>query len=653
MTDDFAYDLFAEWEERQALGRPVPFEDICADRPDLLDKVRTIAARLAGFPALGQFAPPAGADGRPDWVEIGCGASSVVYRGYNRDLGTEVAYKVLRPRDEALSAADTLRLMRRFELEARILARLKHQAIVRIYKTFFHGGRPALEMEYLPGGTLTKNQRAVRAGGPVAVARFMERVAGAVGFAHAHGIVHRDLKPSNILLDADGRPCVSDFGVAKLLRRDEDDPPPLADAPAAEPELATRTGRQPGTWAYMAPEQFDSRYGAVSPATDVWALGVVFYELLSGRHPFASDTRERLRERVCHGPVPPIPRGRLNGVERRLWWIVRRCLEKWPARRYTAAELVADALRDATAPRRVWLLAGTALVAGVALAGAHYTVAPDPQKDSGPQAVMAGAAPEKPQQKPEWWDHPTVRDATAKLTRGEPAVLIDRGRPRAAHWVTGPASGKFLQSENGRCVLSSTYAGGAMLELLPSLPPGQFLVEAELEHLTANGMSWVGTYAWASHGEIARGRQHFFVLTRYADWGVFGQDDPAAGGVAENRRTHLLALYLGDSDRHPVASRQEFGLPPGGALIPPPARGPRTIGLVIDSTGATAEQGRGVMTGVMTAASVRRVFDRARGGHPDLEGALEPRPDGGVGLYVYNGTLAVDRLTITPLTPSD
>ena len=383
-TNDLALDLFADWETRQANGDLVSLEEVCAGHPELVCEVRAIAERLAGIPGLGAFAPAdrptvsaraLRPDPTPDWVEVGRGPSGVVYRGRDPALGTVAAYKVLHPRAELLPVADTLRLMRRFELEARILARLKHPAIVRIHKTFLHGGRPALEMEYLPGGTLKSRFEEFRGRGTVAVARFMERVARAVGLAHAQGIVHRDLKPSNILLDADDLPCVSDFGVAKLLERARRIAPPsgASESPgsASEPERAqepaTRDEPPPGTWEYLAPEQFDPEDGPISPATDVWALGVILYQLLSGECPFSGASRERVGESVCREPVPPVSGVRLDAVGRRLLRVARRCLEKQPDQRFGTAELLADALRDAGAARRSWVLPVGAVL-GVVLA---------------------------------------------------------------------------------------------------------------------------------------------------------------------------------------------------------------------------------------------------------------------------------------------
>jgi WD40 repeat protein/tRNA A-37 threonylcarbamoyl transferase component Bud32 len=367
-TNDLAFDLVARWEDEVARGNRVPLEEVCADHPELLPAVREIVRRLAAAAALfpsGSGRDPAAHEDRcpPGWAKVGHGASSVVYRGEDATFGTTVAYKVLNAADRLPSVADVVRQMKRFEQEARILAQLKHDGIVRIFKTFTYGGRPVLEMEYLPGGSLLAHLAAVRARGPAGVARFLERVARAVGFAHEHNIVHRDLKPSNILLDAAGRPCVSDFGVAKLIQGvDAPAPDPAADTDPDGSGL-TALGRQPGTRAYMAPEQFDPTVGPITPATDVWALGVILYELVNGTRPFAAGSPNEWAEVVCRGPLPR-PLWAAWRSNRRLEAIALRCLSRDPAKRYRSAAELADALARAARPR--WPAA--AVAAGVLLA---------------------------------------------------------------------------------------------------------------------------------------------------------------------------------------------------------------------------------------------------------------------------------------------
>jgi tRNA A-37 threonylcarbamoyl transferase component Bud32 len=489
-SDDLSLDLYAEWEDRQASGDPVSLEEVCSGYPDSLPRVRAIAQRLAGGPVsliLPTLAHEQPSTTNEEWVEIGRGASSVVYRGGDPDFGTTVAYKVLHPSDQLLSAGDLHRLLRRFEQEARILARLKHESIVRIYKTFFRDGRPVLEMEYLPGGTLAERVEDVRRLGPVAIARVLERVARAVGFAHRHGIIHRDLKPSNILLDATGQPCVSDFGVAKLLDPGEATAAVVSvGASDIDPGLSTITvlGRQPGTRAYKAPEQFDPAFGPVTPATDVWALGVILSELLTGSRPFAGCSEDECRDAVCRHPRPRAGRWRW-GQTGRLLRIAQRCLARDPKERFPTAIELADELAGVFR-RRSWsarlavgavvIVTGLAAVLGLTLWQSGRTTEP--------------AAPPRAGRPPAW-EHASVEQSNrARLQRGETVTLV----PAAAN---APVAYRIVAGEptieSGRDGATVHCQGLGLVELMPHLPAtGRYRVRGTLTHRRADGYSSMG-----------------------------------------------------------------------------------------------------------------------------------------------------------------
>jgi WD40 repeat protein len=219
-------------------------------------------------------------------------------------------------------------LAQRFAREARVLARLRHDHIVPVYEADLQHGQPYFVMELIRGGSLAER---LRRSPPAAAeaARLVEAVARGVQAAHAAGVVHRDLKPANVLLTEDGTPKVADFGLAKLAEPDGD---------------ATRSGVALGTPAYMAPEQARGEQGRVGPATDVYALGAILYECLTGRPPFlASDRADILSQVLHHEPVAPT---RLQPkVPRDLETICLKCLQKEPPRRYASAEALADDLR--------------------------------------------------------------------------------------------------------------------------------------------------------------------------------------------------------------------------------------------------------------------------------------------------------------------
>jgi WD40 repeat protein len=254
--------------------------------------------------------------------ELSRGGMGVVYLARARELERLCALKMILAGDHAGAEA-----VRRFLAEASAAASLKHPGIVQVYRLGGHDGRPYLELEYLDGGPLT-----ARLDGtpwePRAAAALLAPVAGAVAEAHRHGLVHRDLKPGNILLDAEGRPKVSDFGLAKLL---------------GQGQGLTATGEILGSPWYMAPEQADGHTREVGKPADVYALGAVLYELLTGRPPFRGATVLETLEQV-KSAVPVSPRRLVPSVPRDLETIVLQCLAKGPGQRYPDAGALADDL---------------------------------------------------------------------------------------------------------------------------------------------------------------------------------------------------------------------------------------------------------------------------------------------------------------------
>jgi serine/threonine protein kinase len=656
---------YLDWEDRLERGDNVSLEQICEDQPELLPELHRIAEQIAAFPSLGPTPVPPTTDTKSnegsDWKEIGRGASSIVYFGFDKGFGIHVAYKVLHPQNHLLSEGDFLRQMHRFEREAQILAKLKHQGIVRIYQTFLHHGRPALKMEYLPGGTLKDKFAEVRAGGSVAIARFMHRVTLAVSFAHSTKIVHRDLKPSNILLDAANQPCVSDFGVAKLLFVEVASSHPLShsdsieasDVPANSAEALTRHGRQPGTWEYMAPEQFDPFYGSISPATDVWALGVILYELLTGEKPFTGATREDVAAAVCDSRVTLSPGLQLDAVGRRLFNIARQCLNRDPNLRFGVpaarvrristmgedptphtgpAGALAEAIRSAASDRsrrRFLGVGGLSLTA--VLAGWFMRPKAAPSHDS-PELVLTAK-----------------RNATVdiesfnQLKAGKSVVLIDRQLPpRSIAWVNGTGKSMAIQSGNGVFQIRSEEPGGGMLELLPKLPHGKYRIQAELKHESANDMSWVGIYVCAGHWTFDDHQHHAYSLLRFADQGRFAGDLVGAHEQHANRRTHFLAVYQCESSF--VTQSASLNLPRTTVAAPSP--GPRTVSIIVEADKATAMQGQDTI-GSIGPNEINRLHKQVSS--QEIRDKIRINAEGGIGLYVFSGTMSVFRLEIVPL----
>ena len=255
--------------------------------------------------------------------ELGRGGMGVVYKARQTRLNRLCALKIMLPGEH-----DGAEFRARFLAEAETIARLRHPNVVQIYGLGDHDGRPYFEMEYMEGGSLA-GRLAGTPWAPGPAARMVAVLARAIGDAHRLGIVHRDLKPANVLLTADGEPKVSDFGLARSLASDV---------------RLTHTGQLVGTPCYMAPEQAEAGAVDVGPAADVYSLGAIVYELLTGHPPFRAATTLQTLDLVrSREPVPP--RELQPATPRDLQTICLKCLEKEPGKRYATAGELADDLR--------------------------------------------------------------------------------------------------------------------------------------------------------------------------------------------------------------------------------------------------------------------------------------------------------------------
>lgn len=254
--------------------------------------------------------------------EIGRGGMGVVYKAVQTALKRPVALKMIL---SAMHASEEQ--IARFRREAEAVARVHHANIVAVYDVGEFEGSPYLALEYVDGGSLADRLYG-RPWPPQEAAVLIEALARGVYAAHQQGIIHRDLKPANILLTRDGVPKISDFGLAKQMD---------------ESSGWTRTGDIMGTPCYMAPEQAEGRIKLIGPATDIYSLGAILYELLTGQPPFRGATTLETLELVrTKEPVPP---SRLAaGIPWKLETICLKCLEKKPQDRYTDARQLADDL---------------------------------------------------------------------------------------------------------------------------------------------------------------------------------------------------------------------------------------------------------------------------------------------------------------------
>ena len=315
-------------------------EDVCRACPELLPEVREAWRRFRAIEAqVGALFPepestvdreatvpeigPPRIPGYEILEVLGRGGVGVVYKAVHLRLNRAVALKML------LAGAFATRAERqRFSREAEVVAKLRHPNIVQVHDVGDLDGRPYFTMEFVEGGSLAE----LIAGTPRPArqaAELMATLADAMEAAHRGGIVHRDLKPSNVLLTADGTPKIGDFGLARHLE--------------VGPSL-TQSGAAVGTPSYMAPEQARGKSGEAGPAADLYALGAVLYELLTGRPPFrAESASETLHQVITRDPVPP---SRLNAkVPRDLETICLKCLRKEPQLRYAGAAALAEDLR--------------------------------------------------------------------------------------------------------------------------------------------------------------------------------------------------------------------------------------------------------------------------------------------------------------------
>jgi serine/threonine-protein kinase len=259
--------------------------------------------------------------------QLGEGGMATVYKAYDTRLETDVAVKFIRT--EELSPKVLERALKRFEREAKSLARLTHANIVKVTDYGEYEGSPYLVMEYLPGGTLKQKL----AGRPMAwqeTIKILLPIARALDYAHRLGVIHRDVKPANILITADGDPVLTDFGIAKII--------------AEESTLdLTGTSAAVGTPEYMAPEQATAKF--VDKRADIYSFGIVLYEMVTGRKPFTADTPMAVLIKQATEPLPR-PAQFVRDLPPRLEQILLKALAKNPDDRYQSMGELANALEE-------------------------------------------------------------------------------------------------------------------------------------------------------------------------------------------------------------------------------------------------------------------------------------------------------------------
>jgi len=341
--------------------------------------------------------------------QLGEGGMATVYKAFDTRLERDVAIKVIRK--DAFPANMHAHVFKRFEREAKALARLSHPNIVKIHDYGDYEGSPFLVMEYIPGGTLKS-----RMGKPFKTeeaVRLLLPIASALGYAHQHDIVHRDVKPANILISEKGQPVLSDFGIAKMLEGEEG-------------ATLTGTGVGIGTPEYMAPEQCLGQ--EVDNRTDIYSLGVVFYEMVAGKKPFTANTPMAVVYKQISDPMPR-PGQFVAGLPEAVETTIYKALAKNPSERYANMGEFAFALERLTS---------------------HFPTQPQVQSNYGPSANEM-----KPTQQ-------QVEQHDSSLSSNKHALPPQNIQKRPNHkWLIGLAVGFGILLVGG--VLLGLLMGGIWL----------------------------------------------------------------------------------------------------------------------------------------------------------------------------------------------
>ena len=450
---------------------------------------------------------------------LGGGGMGDVFEVYREDLEKTFALKMIRPDKTNQQIID------RFEQEARALVGLNHPNITRFYDLGKANGLPYIVMEYVKGDTLASRLDRLKTD-PVAAIELMEKIVDAVSHAHDHNVLHRDLKPSNILIDHDGKPYLADFGLARIGERITSD---VASTPAAStlvdglrtsqastkldqwsgeqrqaPERVfglTKTGGLMGTYSYMSPEQTLGEHDRISKRSDVWSLGIILYELLTGHRPFVSDSPEEQLRRIREEELP-LPRKVRADVNPVLERIVLKCLRKRPEDRYESATQLRDDLRRwlrARQPRRRWLLAAAIGACAILAVGL---------------AVIPRDARSPQQQLPSKEELQT--QARSELAAGKTISLISpEGVLRMPlEVITGKENTKIEKTAEGWTIQTT---GTALVEFMddPGLDAFNFVVEMRANPLA--GIPEASVYAGRKQLADPQGDWHFLIEHRYRE----------------------------------------------------------------------------------------------------------------------------------------
>jgi serine/threonine protein kinase len=313
-------------------GRQIDYEQLIEQHPKLAEALDVLQRLGANALTTLPMQPPPIPQPQPEWIgpyrvekELGAGGFGTVFLGFDAALRRPVALKMLHAQ-----RLEQPGVVERFQREACAIARLRHPGIVQLYD-YSRGGPPYYLVTEFVGGVGLRNWVRNRQATPIEIADLLARIAEAMDHAHSQGVYHRDLKPGNILMDEDGNPRILDFGLARLYVDFE------------ETGTATSDGQVLGTLAYMAPEQAAGHSHQADARSDVYSLGVILYELLTGHLPFEGPAHALPAQVIAENPTPP--RQLQPKIPRDLEAICLKALAKRPDDRYRSAAAFARDLR--------------------------------------------------------------------------------------------------------------------------------------------------------------------------------------------------------------------------------------------------------------------------------------------------------------------
>jgi hypothetical protein len=351
--DDKLVDLLVQWEDLREQGKEATAEELCRDCPALvpalkeqiqaLQKIAWMKKPVEIDPSEPPPATPRTLSGRYRLDRLlSEGGFGQVWKGFDLELQRPVAVKIPKP-SRRFSAEE----VERFMAEARKVARLRHPGIVAIHDICRESGGYFFVSDLIEGTDLAARLRQGRLP-PNEAARIVAEVAGILAYAHGQGLIHRDIKPANILLDGQGNPLLTDFGIA-----------------ATEQELLNEPERLLATLAYASPEQIGGK--VIDARSDIWSLGVVLHESLSGRLPFDNASPVALKEKIL-SHEPPSLRSLDPAIPSQLERICLKCLAKDPAQRHASVHELANELHSFLQPRKTRRVRGMALGAILVMA---------------------------------------------------------------------------------------------------------------------------------------------------------------------------------------------------------------------------------------------------------------------------------------------